>query len=511
MRATLFCVACVAASGLAPHSNRHGSLFLGHTHHLRNAEQWCLHASSVSPLDSPLSSSGSSSSSSGSGSISSTASSSGSRRFYATTTSGCEAILLAEVRSLPEVKQAKAGKLCVTFSGSARTGFAALLQLRTALKVCEVLAESPAGERIKSPEALYSFVKDAVPWSDVLSSRHNTIRVESVLGAVDASLSHSHFSALTVKNAIVDAVRDKTKDRPTVDVVNPDLPFLVYLHNGACTLYRVWSGASSMHKRGYRGGDATATHKASLRETTAASLLLAAGYAPTTAPANARVLVDPMCGSGSIVVEAALLLLNVAPGLIRYAKDGGSVPSATHFVDVDQTQWEKALEEAKALDGRSNKLSATRKKIIYANDVDAGALALAEDAARRAGVDHLISFSLGDAARLRLPPQLQQDGGVLCVTNPPWALRLEEGSPESWTSLGEFARCNLAGPSDDLWVLAGNPGLLRYLDLDAPKGFLAMNAANVDMRFLHYQVIRPPSPPPPLPQLTRIADSDSVF
>lgn len=410
------------------------------------------------------------------------------RRFYATTTSGSESILLNEIKALPDVTHAKAGKLGCTFQGTALTGFAAALQLRTSLKVCEVLAESDAGVEIRNPQDLYVFSRDSVAWCDILSSKQHTIRVESVLGAVHESLSHSHYTSLTVKNAIVDHHRDKTLDRPNVDIINPDVPLLVYLHNDKCTIYRVWSGASSMHKRGYRGGDDQATHKASLRETTAASLLLAAGY--TGAPDCA--LLDPMCGSASIPIEAALIKLCVAPGLIRYETDN-VVPSATSFLDVEQNSWKTALETAKSADRRQASALQRKKQsgaddcTIYANDIDPGAMALAVESAKRAKVFDLINFSLGDVSRLQLPPALA-DRRMVAITNPPWALRLEEGSQDSWTSLGEFSRRNLQGRTEasHLWVLAGNPALLKFLELGAPHEFLAMNAANVDMRFLHY-------------------------
>lgn len=204
-------------------------------------------------------------------------------------------MLAAEIQALPEASNVKISKAGVTFSGSARTGLAAILWLRTSLRVMEnispdlvanTVVSSTGAARITPPlppvlrskEDLYAYCS-AVDWLALLSHQQ-TLKCDTVLGRdVSPQLAHSHFSSLTLKNSIIDQFREAAQQqqekevealRPSVDLEDPDLSLLLYLHKGKATLYRVWSGESSMHKRGYRQGGAI--HKAALRETTAAAL-----------------------------------------------------------------------------------------------------------------------------------------------------------------------------------------------------------------------------------------------
>ena len=94
------------------------------------------------------------------------------------------------------------------------------------------------------------------------------MKCECITGQTSSELSHTHFNALTIKNAVVDQLREQYEERPSVNIENPDLPLLLYIHRGKAQIYRIWSGHFSMHKRGYR----SVVHKASLRETTAAAM-----------------------------------------------------------------------------------------------------------------------------------------------------------------------------------------------------------------------------------------------
>ena len=189
------------------------------------------------------------------------------KNFYATTATGLESILAREIEKLPNVKRLEVKKCGVSFTGTTRTGVEALLWLRTPLKLMELVSKR---SNIEDKHQMYSWVS-SIDWLNVITAE-NSLKCDTVLGQQNpADLSHSHFTALTVKNAIVDQFRDRSRDslRPSVDLDDPDLPLLLYLHRGCGSLYRVWSGDSSMHKRGYRPD---VTHKAALRETTAAAL-----------------------------------------------------------------------------------------------------------------------------------------------------------------------------------------------------------------------------------------------
>ena len=142
-----------------------------------------------------------------------------------------------------------------------------------------------------------------------------TLGVQCIVAdGVSKDVSHTHYTSLTVKNAIVDQFRDSCGRRPSVDSENPDLPLIIFLQQDTAGLYRSLSGLGSMHKRGYRD----AMHIAALRETLAAAMIIESGYDP-----QRHVLCDPMCGSGTIAIEAALRARRIAPGVMRLKRTRG--------------------------------------------------------------------------------------------------------------------------------------------------------------------------------------------
>ena len=273
--------------------------------------------------------------------------------YFASTVQGLEPVLAAELASpLIGGLDVTEGRLGVHFSGGPAVGARAVLWARTPLKVMELLASE---EGVRTAEDLYAFGREGAggSWSDLVPTPSTTISVQAVLGAGRAierqrakpgdwrcnkcdalvfasredcykcgakkrdagaaggDLTHSHYSALTIKNAVCDSLRDELGWRPSVEPEQADVPLFVHVSaRGSASLYRVLSGGASMHKRGYRS-DAP-IHVAALRETLAAGLLLHAGYDPSV-----HVLCDPMAGSGTIPIEAALIATNTAPGLLR--------------------------------------------------------------------------------------------------------------------------------------------------------------------------------------------------
>lgn len=187
--------------------------------------------------------------------------------FFATTVSGLEDVLAAELKSLPDITSIEPGRCGVHFCGSMRTGLAGLMNLRTSLKLMELIADD---NRVYNRNDLFGFIDD-INWSLLLEPQQS-LKVDTLVGLdLPEDLTHSHYTSLTVKNAIVDQFRRNAGVRPNVDIDKADLPLLLYLHQSSASLYRVWSGCQSMHKRGYRTAD-NAIHKAALRETTAAAL-----------------------------------------------------------------------------------------------------------------------------------------------------------------------------------------------------------------------------------------------
>ena len=186
--------------------------------------------------------------------------------YFATTVDGLEKVLADEIVALPDVVSVEPSKCGVHFSGSKRTGLSGIMNLRTSLKLMELIGDH---DHIATKDDLVRFVDD-IDWSLMIDT-NETVKVDTVQGLnLPPDLTHSFFTSLTVKNAIVDQFRLRFGDRPGVSLDNAGLPLVLYLHRSTASLYRVWSGCSSMHKRGYR--EDLTVHKAALRETTAAAM-----------------------------------------------------------------------------------------------------------------------------------------------------------------------------------------------------------------------------------------------
>jgi putative N6-adenine-specific DNA methylase len=245
-----------------------------------------------------------------------------------------------------------------------------------------------------SADALYEGVR-ALPWLDHLDVNH-TFSVEA--SGTSDTLRHTHFTALRIKDAIVDTVREAKGARPSVDAKTPDVRVIAHLSKGQCDVSLDVSG-EPLFKRGYRLEPTTA----SLKETLAAAVLLASGYD------GERPLVDPMCGSGTIALEAALIAHHQAPGLRR----SFGIERWPSFDDSLRARLREIKEEATAR---------VRKDApeIRASDWDEEAVAAALVNAKRLGLP--VQISKADARELT---PLSPPGFVVC--NPPYGERLEGG------------------------------------------------------------------------------------
>ena len=404
------------------------------------------------------------------------------RSFFVTTVPGLENVLEGEIKQLQGVSKISKGKGGVSFSGSTATGLEALLWLRSSLKVIEVIGSTDSG--VDDKDDLYAFCQ-SLSWQSYLTSAL-TFKIETTFGQVAPAFNHQLYTSLTVKHAITDGWSKGTV--PLVSLDDPDVNIFLYLHRGSAIVYRVWSGDTSLHKRGYR----EVVHKAALRETTAAALLLAAGWrtpksveSSIDSPTEQPLLCDPMCGSATFLLEAALILADVAPGLIRYSPEWGQ-PHPIIWPDLvkenTREQWKEHVTAAQGRD-RRQALAAPRggHKLLHGNDVNANAIQLAARSAELAGVDGMISLSTTDVDRLGIPPPRQ------IVTNPPWDLRLD-GGEDAWRKLDSYLRQGTSGSglqTESACVLSGSPALLKHLSWK-PSSNLAFTSSNVEMRFVKY-------------------------
>ncbi len=307
--------------------------------------------------------------------------------FHASGIAGTEEALCEELRelALPSVRFNRGG---IPFRGTWRDGWRACLQSRIAQRIHVLLARFPA----PTPEMLYDGVREAA-WGAHLTTAQ-TFSVRAV--CLGSEIKHSGFAALKVKDALVDHLRDSCGERPDVSD-DPDVQFFLYLAGDKAALYLDMSG-EPLNKRGYRRD----AGEAPLRETLAAAILRMSGWDRKTR------LIDPMCGSGTIAIEAALWAANVAPGLSRER--------------FGFERWasfgEDSARELRELKGELRSARAGQMPRIIAGDVDAGVLAKAQVNARAAGV----RLAFREQSVLDLQPD---ENAALILTNPPYGVRLE--------------------------------------------------------------------------------------
>lgn len=376
----------------------------------------------------------------------------------ATCPRGLEAVVAKELRVIG-LPQGEVARGAVRIRGSMDDAYRALLWSRTASRI---LLEVGHG-RATSERALYDTVRD-IDWTQHITSRR-TLAVDFVGG--NAGIRHSGFGARRVKDGICDALRDATGSRPSVDRDDPDLRVHVYLSGRHATISVDLAGPP-LHLRsgGVEGGQAP------LKETLAAALLRIAGW--PKAAAEGQPLVDPMCGTGTFLREAAAMARGDAPGLgrERWGFEG--------WLGHDAARWRRLVDEARSRQPGD-------VPTILGSDHDPGALAAA-----RAG---LTALGLQDHVRLerrRLEDARPPEGrpGML-VVNPPYGNRL--GDPEEAAAimgaLGDLLRHHFLGWQ--AWVLAGSVSLSKRLGLRPAQRMPVWNG-RIDCRWLEVPISERP-------------------
>ena len=381
-------------------------------------------------------------------------------RLYLTAPAGT-ADLAAEELAACGVVALKVERGGVAFEGTLEQAYRACLWSRVANRVLLAVAEFPAA----TPEALYDGVR-AVDWSEHLGV-DGTLAVACTSGR--SAITHTQFAALKVKDAVVDQFRERTGVRPSVDVAAPDVRLNLHLDRDIATLAIDLAG-DSLHRRGYRGAQGAAP----LKENLAAAMLLRSGWAKIVAADDGEVgFVDPMCGSGSLAIEAALIAGDVAPGLLR--NDFGFLRWRGH----DETVWQRLLTEA------AERRAAARsdRVVLRAYDRDSAAVRATLDNAVRAGFAKQLHAERRELADLPAAPVAR---GLLAV-NPPYGERLGEAEAlkSVYAQLGAKLRESYVG-----WqaaVLTGNPPLGLELGLKAKRTHTIFNGP-IECRLLRFDV-----------------------
>lgn len=327
---------------------------------------------------------------------------------------GLEPVLAQELTEMG-ANNVQIGRRMVSFTGNKETMYRANFQLRTALRILKPIAHFKA----KSADDMYEEVKK-IDWSKYID-KGQTFSVDSV--AYSEEFRNSRFVTYKVKDAIVDQFREKTGDRPNISVTNPDIRLNIHIAEDNATLSLDSSG-ESLHRRGYR----QEAVEAPLNEVLAAGMILMTGWRGETD------FYDPMCGSGTLPIEAALIARNMAPGLFRkqYAFEKWS--------DFDAELFDQIYNDDSQERDFNNH--------IYGSDIDQKAVIIARTNVKAAGLSSDITIELADFKNFQQP-----EHPAIMITNPPYGERISTPNLlETYRMIGE--RLKHAFTGNDAWVLS---------------------------------------------------------
>lgn len=345
----------------------------------------------------------------------------------------------------------------VAFEGTLEVAYRACLWSRIANRILLTLGSFPA----ETPEALYAGVRE-INWAEHLDTSR-TIAVDCNVSR--STITHSHYASLKIKDAVVDWFQEREGVRPSVNVDSPDVRLNAYIYRDVATLYLDLSGRS-LHQRGYRLGQG----EAPLKENLAAALLLRAGWPKAGAAGGA--LVDPMCGSGTLLIEGVMMIADIAP---QVTHDFGFLTWKQHHADI----WQRLLAEA----SYRREQGSGRIPPALGFDSDRRVLEHARANAERAGVAEFVQFAYQDIASFRqdLP------GQGLAITNPPYGKRLGETDelPSLYRALGSVFKREMKG-----WhvaVFTQDQEMGKHIPLTARKINTLYNGA-IECKLIQFDV-----------------------
>ncbi len=378
---------------------------------------------------------------------------------FASCPKGIEGQLLQELKSLG-AEQARETVAGVSFEGSLEVAYRCCLWSRLANRILYRLSQFT----VDTGDQLYQGVA-AIDWSEHLT--HNqTLRVDCRGEAKE--INNTHFGALKVKDAIVDQIREKSGQRPSIERNQPDIRVNVLLSKGQGTISIDLSGVS-LHQRGYRKEAGAAP----LKENLAAAILNRAGWSAMSSGGH---LVDPMCGAGTLLIEAALIAADIAPGLDR------DYFGFIGWLGHDTALWDTMVTEA----GNRRKTGLANCNVdIQGYEADADVIRRAQANIQRAGLKDFIKVSHAELATLKQSEPTHNSG--LLITNPPYGERLGEEASliYLYQYLGRVMKEQFVG-----WrgaVLTGNPELGKRMGIRARKQYRYFNGT-LPTRLLMFEV-----------------------
>lgn len=360
---------------------------------------------------------------------------------------GLEPVLAQELTQLG-ANNVQIGRRMVSFTGNKEMMYRANFQLHTAIRIIKPIKHFKA----KSADDVYEEVKK-IDWSQYLDSK-KSFAVDSVVFSDE--FRHSKFVSYKVKDAIVDQFRENTGQRPNISVANPDIRLNMHIAEDRCTLSLDSSG-ESLHRRGYRQESV----EAPLNEVLAAGMILMTGWKGDTD------FIDPMCGSGTLLIEAALIARNMAPGVFRkeYAFE--------KWPDFDAELFDHIYND----DSQEREFS----HHIYGYDVDMAAVQTARLNARAAGLTKDITIEQADFKDFKQPADK-----AIMVTNPPYGERIS--TPDllgTYRMIGETLKRQFK--NNDAWVLSYREECFDQIGLK-PSIKIPLYNGSLECEFRKYQI-----------------------
>ena len=360
---------------------------------------------------------------------------------------GLEPVLAKELTQLG-AKDVKIGRRMVSFTGDKEMMYRANFQLHTAIRILKPIRHFEA----QSADDVYEEIK-MIDWTEYLGD-DKTFAVDSVVFSEE--FRHSKFVSYKVKDAIVDQFREKTGKRPNISVANPDLRLNMHIAEDQCTLSLDSSG-ESLHRRGYRQESVDAP----LNEVLAAGMILMSGWNGDTD------FIDPMCGSGTLLIEAALIAKNMAPGLFRkeYAFEKWPDFDADLFDEIynDESQEREFSHH------------------IYGYDIDMKAVNTASMNVKAAGLSDIITVRQQDFKDFTQPSKKS-----IIITNPPYGERIS--TPDllgTYKMIGERLKHQFKG--NDAWVLSYREECFDQIGLK-PSIKIPLYNGSLECEFRKYQM-----------------------
>jgi len=369
-------------------------------------------------------------------------------KMVAKTLFGFEDLLANELKQLGGLHILK-GLRMVSFEGDNGFMYKANLALRTAIKILKPIHHF----KCTNEDELYKGILN-IDWSVYLNTEQTL--------AIDATVfsdyfNHSKYVSLKCKDAIVDQFRTKTGVRPNVDIDSPDIRINIHIHQDECTVSLDTSG-NSLHQRGYK----SATNIAPINEVLAAGLLLMSGWDGQCD------FLDPMCGSGTILIEAAMIACNIPANINR-----------TEFAFERWNDWDEKLFEVI----KNALLKKTREfqYNIIGYDTSMSAIRKAQQNVVNAGLEDYIQISLQNFFK----SSKEQEGKLHILFNPPYDERISIQTEGFYQQIGDTLKQHYAGTT--AWFITGNLEALKYVGLK-PSAKLKVFNGNLEARLVKYEL-----------------------